>query len=209
MTVIFITSSSNMIVIALSTARLRDLVGDTVSNFLPAPWTSNSEQHSSCLTSTLLDKFTGYRFRKAGYQAIDRICDHYNTIEGKPVRPSVEPGYLRNALPGGPSSHPLFTQNTDLPVPAAPPTKGEDIEDIANDFQNLIMPGVVHWQHPSFFAYFPAAGTLESIIGDLYAAMAMNPGFNVHHPLPSFMLMRLTPPGFSGCVALRVQSWRM
>jgi aromatic-L-amino-acid decarboxylase len=53
------------------------------------------------------------------------------------------------------------------------------MEDIANDFQNLIMPGVTHWQHPSFFAYFPAAGTLESIIGELYAATAMNPGFNV------------------------------
>jgi aromatic-L-amino-acid/L-tryptophan decarboxylase len=64
-------------------------------------------------------------------------------------------------------------------VPAAPPTEGESIEDIANDFQNLIMPGVTHWQHPSFFAYFPAAGTLESIIGDLYAAIAVNPGFNV------------------------------
>ena len=64
-------------------------------------------------------------------------------------------------------------------IQAAPPIKGEDIEDIANDFQSLIMPGVTHWQHPSFFAYFPAAGTLESIIGDLYAATAMNPGFNV------------------------------
>ena len=69
-------------------------------------------------------------------------------------------------------------------VLAAPPAKGEDIEDIANDFQNLIMPGVMHWQHPSFFAYFPAAGTLESIIGDLYAATAMNPGFNVWVPSP-------------------------
>ncbi|KAF9785098.1 pyridoxal phosphate-dependent transferase [Thelephora terrestris] len=100
------------------------------------------------------------QFRKAGYQAIDRICDHYSSVQDRPVRPSVKPGYLRNALP------------------SAPPIKGEDIEDIANDFQDLIMPGVMHWQHPSFFAYFPAAGTLESIIGDLYAATAMNPGFN-------------------------------
>jgi aromatic-L-amino-acid decarboxylase len=67
-------------------------------------------------------------------------------------------------------------------VLAEPPANGENIEDIADDFQNLIMPGVMHWQHPSFFAYFPAAGTLESIIGDLYAATAMNPGFNVRVP---------------------------
>jgi aromatic-L-amino-acid/L-tryptophan decarboxylase len=59
------------------------------------------------------------------------------------------------------------------------------MEDIANDFQDLIMPGVTHWQHPSFFAYFPAAGTLESIIAELYAATAMNPGFNVGVPLIS------------------------
>jgi len=72
-----------------------------------------------------------------------------------------------------------------LSVLAAPPTKGENIEDIADDFQNLIMPGVMHWQHPSFFAYFPAAGTLESIIGDLYATTVMNPGFNVCVPLTS------------------------
>jgi aromatic-L-amino-acid decarboxylase len=44
------------------------------------------------------------------------------------------------------------------------------------------MPGVMHWQHPSFFAYFPAVGTLESIIGDLYAATATNPGFNACAP---------------------------
>jgi len=90
---------------------------------------------------------------------------------------------------------------------AAPPTKGEDIEDIANDFQNLIMPGVMHWQHPSFFAYFPAAGTLESIIGDLYATTAMNPGFNVC--VPSHRLFaRLMLPECSGCVAPRVPSSR-
>lgn len=64
-------------------------------------------------------------------------------------------------------------------VSDAPPTKGESIEKIANDWQDFIVPGLTHWQHPSFFAYFPAAGTLESIIGDLYATTAMNPGFNV------------------------------
>jgi hypothetical protein len=94
-----------------------------------------------------------------------------------------------------------------LCVLAAIPTKGENIEDIANDFQNLIMPGVMHWQHPSFFAYFPAAGTLESIIGDLYATTVMNPGFNVC--VPSCRLFtRLTLLGCSGCVAPHAPSSR-
>jgi len=69
-----------------------------------------------------------------------------------------------------------------LSILAAPPNKGESIEKIANDFQDFIVPGLTHWQHPSFFAYFPAAATLESIIGDLYATTAMNPGFNVRVP---------------------------
>lgn len=41
------------------------------------------------------------------------------------------------------------------------------------------MPGLTHWQHPSFFAYYPTASTFEGIIGDLYSTTALNPGFNV------------------------------
>lgn len=91
---------------------------------------------------------------------------------------------------------------------ATPPTKGESIEQIANDYQDLIMPGVTHWQHPSFFAYFPAAGTLESIIGDLYATTAMNPGFNVCAPSHQHVTS-LTPSEHSGPVAQRAPSWRI
>ena len=40
------------------------------------------------------------RFRKAGYQAIDRICDYYYSLEQRPVVSQVQPGYLRDALPG-------------------------------------------------------------------------------------------------------------
>lgn len=91
------------------------------------------------------------------------------------------------------SPPPAFVRDVNPPGLAAPPTEGENIEDIANDFRDLIMPGVTHWQHPSFFAYFPAAGTLESIIGDLYAATAMNPGFNVRMPLVFGCYPRLCP----------------
>jgi len=37
----------------------------------------------------------------------------------------------------------------------------------------------VHWQHPSFFAYFPAGSNFGAILGDLYASSVPNPGFNV------------------------------
>ena len=40
------------------------------------------------------------RFRQAGYQAIDRICDYYNSLQERTVVPNVKPGYLRNHIPG-------------------------------------------------------------------------------------------------------------
>lgn len=41
-----------------------------------------------------------HSFRKAGYQAIDRICDYYNSLQERSVVPNVEPGYLRDHIPG-------------------------------------------------------------------------------------------------------------
>ncbi|KAF4620333.1 hypothetical protein D9613_000357 [Agrocybe pediades] len=101
------------------------------------------------------------QFRKAGYQAIDRICDYYYSLQEKSVVSKVEPGYLRGQ------------------IPLTPPEEGEDFQVIADDYQKLIAPGLTHWQHPSFFAYFPTSCTFEGILGDLYASsMACNPGFN-------------------------------
>ncbi|KAF4567801.1 hypothetical protein EYR40_006810 [Pleurotus pulmonarius] len=100
------------------------------------------------------------QFRKAGYQAIDRICDYYYTLQDKPVVSSVKPGYLRDSLP------------------VEAPEAGEDFQEIADDYQKLIIPGLTHWQHPSFFAFFPTGCTFEGMLADLYASSAMNPGFN-------------------------------
>ncbi|KIK09301.1 hypothetical protein K443DRAFT_127744 [Laccaria amethystina LaAM-08-1] len=100
------------------------------------------------------------QFRKAGYQAVDRICEYYYTLQNRSVIPKVEPGYLKNYIP-----------------PCAPEA-GEDFQLIADDYQNFILPGLTHWQHPSFFAYFPTACTFEGMIGDLYSSSACNPGFN-------------------------------
>lgn len=49
---------------------------------------------------------------------------------------------------------------------------------ITADFHQFILPGITHWSHPSFFAYFPSVGSLESLIGDIYAGAVSNPGFN-------------------------------
>ncbi|KAJ7594599.1 pyridoxal phosphate-dependent transferase [Mycena floridula] len=102
------------------------------------------------------------QFRKAGYQAVDRICNYfYSLSKGDiPVVSTVQPGYLQ------------------VLVPTTPPETGEDFQIIADDFQKLIMPGMTHWQHPSFFAYFPTACTFEGILAEMYASSVSNPGFN-------------------------------
>ncbi|KZV90786.1 hypothetical protein EXIGLDRAFT_837549 [Exidia glandulosa HHB12029] len=99
-------------------------------------------------------------FRKQGYAAIDRICDYYATLEERPVVSQVEPGYLRKLLP------------------ESVPEEGEPMEQIAQSFQDDILPGITHWQHPSFFAYFPSNATFESMLGEMYATCVNNPGFN-------------------------------
>lgn len=79
------------------------------------------------------------------------------------------------------------------------PEIGEDWDDIAKDFDRVIMPGcasiatlvrakqfidcralrsITHWQHPNFYAYFPANTTFECILADMYAGAVSNPGFN-------------------------------
>ncbi|KEP45565.1 aromatic-L-amino-acid decarboxylase [Rhizoctonia solani 123E] len=99
-------------------------------------------------------------FRRAAYAAVDAICDYQKTLEDLPVVAQVEPGYLGKLLP------------------KEAPTKGEPFDVIADDFQRYIMPGMTHWQHPSFFAYFPVANTFESVLADMLAGSVTNPGFN-------------------------------
>ncbi|KAL1756735.1 pyridoxal phosphate-dependent transferase [Schizophyllum commune] len=99
-------------------------------------------------------------FRKAGYAAIDQICDHFYSLQEQPVVAAVEPGYLAKLIPG------------------SPPQEGEPFENIAADYKRCILPGITHWSHPSFFAYFPTACTFEGILADLYSSAVSNPGFN-------------------------------
>jgi aromatic-L-amino-acid decarboxylase len=72
----------------------------------------------------------------------------------------VQPGFLRDLLPNSAPEH------------------GEEWSKIAEDYQTKILPGMTHWQHPSFFAYFPANTTFEGMLADLHAAAVSNPGFN-------------------------------
>ncbi|UCG53713.1 MAG: aspartate aminotransferase family protein [Candidatus Latescibacterota bacterium] len=91
-------------------------------------------------------------FRRWGRVVVDWIADYQEGVADFPVLSKVKPGQIRDSLPG------------------APPTEGEGFETILDDVANLILPGVTHWQSPSFFAYFPANTSGPSILGEMISA---------------------------------------
>src|SRR6201993_4475470 len=91
-------------------------------------------------------------FRRHGHAVIDWIADYYSKIESFPVLSQSKPGQLRSQLP-----------------PAAP-QQSEPFEAILRDIENLILPGITHWQSPNFFAYFPCNASGPAILGDLLSS---------------------------------------
>jgi aromatic-L-amino-acid/L-tryptophan decarboxylase len=88
---------------------------------------------------------------------VDVMADYLDSIEDRPVFPSIEPGSLR----------PLF--------PAAPPEAPEPLAAILEDYRRLVEPNATHWQHPGFFAYFPTTASGPGILGEmLTAALGQN-----------------------------------
>ncbi len=91
-------------------------------------------------------------FKKYGYEMVDWIADYLEEVETYPVKSQVEPGDIKELLPD------------------SPPREGEDMESIWQDFKQDILPGITHWQHPGWFAYFPANNSPASILGELLSA---------------------------------------
>lgn len=91
-------------------------------------------------------------FRKHGHAAIEWVARYMEEVEKYPVVSQVEPGDIRAKLPPHPPEH------------------GEAMEDVLRDLDDIIMPGITHWQSPNFFAYFPSNTSAPSIIGDLLSS---------------------------------------
>ena len=91
-------------------------------------------------------------FRRHGHAAIDWIAEYMDRVEQLPVLAQVKPGEVRSRLP----DH--------------PPLDGEPFEAILRDLDEIILPGITHWQSPNFFAYFPSNNSGPSILGDLLAS---------------------------------------
>jgi aromatic-L-amino-acid/L-tryptophan decarboxylase len=92
------------------------------------------------------------RFREEGKKLIDWIADYYENIENYPVLSQIKPGGVINKLP------------------VHAPEKGEEFDKMLYDINQIIMPGITHWQSPKFFAYFPANASFPSILGDLLSS---------------------------------------
>ena len=91
---------------------------------------------------------TPEEFRKYGHQLIDWVADYRTRIADLPVMAQTKPGEVRAKLP------------------SKPPDAPESFAEIFKDLDRVIMPGLSHWQHPRFFGYFPANGSLASVLGD-------------------------------------------
>jgi aromatic-L-amino-acid decarboxylase len=94
-------------------------------------------------------------FRKRGHEMVEWIARFMENPERYPVLARVAPGDIRNALP------------------AAAPETGEDFGAIMADFDRVLMPGMTHWSHPGFMAYFSITASAPGVLAD-FVASALN-----------------------------------
>ncbi len=95
---------------------------------------------------------TNQEFRKYAHELVDWMADYLENLEQYPVKPPVKPGDIKAKLP----HH--------------APEQGEAFEQIFQDFKDIIVPGMTHWQHPKYFAYFPAMNSEPSILAEMLTA---------------------------------------
>jgi aromatic-L-amino-acid/L-tryptophan decarboxylase len=91
-------------------------------------------------------------FRQYGHQLVDWVADYWSGLPGRRVTPDQPPGAVAARLP------------------AHAPDRGDPFAAIAADLDTVVTPGLTHWQHPEFFAYFPANTSGPSVLADLVCA---------------------------------------
>ncbi|KAK6164344.1 hypothetical protein DH2020_001208 [Rehmannia glutinosa] len=98
------------------------------------------------------------QLREYAHKMVDFIADYYKNIENFPVL--SQPGYLRELLPD------------------SAPAKPESLQDVLDDVQAKILPGVTHWQSPDYFAYFPSNSSVAGFLGEMLSAGINMVGFS-------------------------------
>jgi aromatic-L-amino-acid decarboxylase len=95
---------------------------------------------------------TTEEFRKHAHELVEWMADYMENVEKYPVRSSVAPGEI-------------FKK-----IPEKAPQQAESFDSLMRDFNEIIMPGITHWQHPDFFAYFPANTSPASVLAEMMTA---------------------------------------
>src|SRR5437016_1321802 len=91
---------------------------------------------------------TPEEFRRRGHQIVDWIADYRTRVGQLPVMSRAQPGEVARRLP------------------SSPPQQAESFDGVLRDLEEILLPGLSHWQHPRFFGYFPSNGELSSVLGD-------------------------------------------
>ena len=88
-------------------------------------------------------------FRKHAHELVEWMAHYLENVENYPVKSQIKPGEILKKLPD------------------KPPLKAQPFEDLVKDLDEIIMPGITHWQSPNFFAYFPANSSPPSILAEM------------------------------------------
>jgi aromatic-L-amino-acid decarboxylase len=96
---------------------------------------------------------------KGTAQMVKLIEECYAKTEG-PVLPDVKPGFLRHQLPEN------------------PPEEGESVEHLIERTKTAIFPGVMNWQSPKYFGYYPSSTNVTSVLSEMFAVAFHTPGFS-------------------------------
>ena len=91
-------------------------------------------------------------FRRHAHELVDWMADYLDGVSKLPVTPGVEPGDIARRLP------------------SSPPEQGEPFGQLFADFQSIVLPGMTHWNHPGWFAYFPGNNSPPSILAEMLTA---------------------------------------
>ncbi|MCA9726959.1 MAG: amino acid decarboxylase [Candidatus Eisenbacteria bacterium] len=91
-------------------------------------------------------------FRAHGHRAVDWVADYLARVGELPVLPAVRPGDVARGLPEHPPEH------------------GEPFDALLSDLDRVVVPGLTHWNHPGFFAYFGITASGPGILGELVAS---------------------------------------
>jgi len=91
-------------------------------------------------------------FRDDGAAAVEWAARYLERVGDYPVLAQVQPGDIRTRLP------------------ATPPEQGEPFADVLRDLDEILLPGITHWQSPRFFAYFAVSASEPGILAELLAA---------------------------------------